>query len=752
MAAPTRALSVLLCLGVVWEWAAAADAAERGAAAAGVMAPRAEQAPELLLWQEIPTVVSASRHEEPASRAPNAVSVITADQIHQSGLMTLGDLLRLAVGVDVARISGGVYGVGVRGLYGVWENSTLVLMDGRTLYTPVWGGVQWAEQPVLLEDIERIEVVRGPGGAAWGANAANGVINIITKKPADTQGLTLSQTLTSRLDSLTYMQYSETFEKLDLRLSAGYDSMPEVGVRHGPGNHDFVRMPRASLRSIYHLDEERSLDFDAGYVDGVRGNVGLANGFTSARWFPQTHFIRTRYTHEEADDDLWYVQYFLNRTTTDMSDGGLWARYIKHDIEVQRTRRAAEQHVLTWGGNLRLDYLTNGDPFTPGLAGLRFDNRRTRNVQAGLFLQDRFEVSDQWTLVGGVRTDHNSYTGWEWAGRGTVLYHPVPEHTFRASVARAFRTPTLTDRTFNLRAGPLPFPLPPFAMLLRGNHDLNPTYVKAYEFGYAYEKQPVRLGADFFWNNYRGIVAGVPQTAPGALPARRRPVRHRVERPLARHRAPPTRCLVRLGTVGPAGDAVLDGSRPNDDRPHHAAATEGHGGGAVRAGGRPFPKRPHVLGGRTVGPGRRVTVALRPVRFRRDEETRRALRSKRRRPRRLRPAPRRGALEERAARRGGGTDVVRPVPGELLTARRRQTKARRAIVPTALRLRHRPAAGVTHVPGASVKSAFICSAVNSSSPASMSTATAWPRAVTTTTRLPWLRAARTSARSRTNWK
>jgi len=519
MAAPTRALSVLLCLGVVWEWAAAADAAERGAAAAGVMAPRAEQAPELLLWQEIPTVVSASRHEEPASRAPNAVSVITADQIHQSGLMTLGDLLRLAVGVDVARISGGVYGVGVRGLYGVWENSTLVLMDGRTLYTPVWGGVQWAEQPVLLEDIERIEVVRGPGGAAWGANAANGVINIITKKPADTQGLTLSQTLTSRLDSLTYMQYSETFEKLDLRLSAGYDSMPEVGVRHGPGNHDFVRMPRASLRSIYHLDEERSLDFDAGYVDGVRGNVGLANGFTSARWFPQTHFIRTRYTHEEADDDLWYVQYFLNRTTTDMSDGGLWARYIKHDIEVQRTRRAAEQHVLTWGGNLRLDYLTNGDPFTPGLAGLRFDNRRTRNVQAGLFLQDRFEVSDQWTLVGGVRTDHNSYTGWEWAGRGTVLYHPVPEHTFRASVARAFRTPTLTDRTFNLRAGPLPFPLPPFAMLLRGNHDLNPTYVKAYEFGYAYEKQPVRLGADFFWNNYRGIVAGVPQTAPGALPA-----------------------------------------------------------------------------------------------------------------------------------------------------------------------------------------------------------------------------------------
>ena len=478
-----------------------------------------ELAPELLLWEEIPMVVSASRREEPASRAPNAVSIITHEQIHASGMMALGDLLRLAVGVDVAQIDNANYAVGVRGLSGRWENSTLVLMDGRTLYSPIWGGASWASQPILVEDIERIEVVRGPGGAAWGANAANGVINIITKKPGDTPGFFLSQTLTNRLDSLTEMRYGLTAGPLDLRLSAGYDSLPEIRMPDGPDNHDFVRMPRVSLRSTYHFDKQNSLDVDAGYVDGVWGNVRRTDGqFAAARWFPQSHFLRTRFTHQEAPDDLWYVQYYMNRDILTESQGG-WIRYTQHDVEVQRVQPAGDRHVLTYGGNLRLDYLDNGDPgFPAATGGVRFDNRETRNVQAGLFLQDHIQLSDQWSVVAGVRGDRNSYTGWEWAGRGTLLYHPVAEHTFRLSAARAFRTPTLLDRAFDARAMPLPFPLPPFGLLLQGNPDIESSYVQAYEFGYAYEKKNLRLGADFFWNDYRGISAPVLLSAPGALP------------------------------------------------------------------------------------------------------------------------------------------------------------------------------------------------------------------------------------------
>ncbi len=530
---------LVLALGLfgLLAWGVPVWAAEPGAAAPaapavaepvapeGGAAKGTEAAPELLLWQEIPTVVSASRREEPASRAPNAVSIITREQIHESGLMTLGELLRLAVGVDVAQIDGGNHAIGVRGMYGKWANSTLVLMDGRTLYNPIWGGVSWAWQPVLVEDIERIEVVRGPGGAAWGANAANGVINIITRKPADTPGFFLSQTLTNRLDSLTEMRYGLTAGPLDLRLSAGYDSLPEIGVTEGPGNHDFVRLPRANVRSTYHFDKERSLDVDAGYTDGVVGSTAeslllAGEPFADARWFPQSHFLRMRYTDQKGPDDLWSIQYYLNQQTMDESDGGIWIRYTQHDIEAQRIQRAGDRHVLTYGGNLRVDILTNGDP--PGGAsaqGTRMDNERTENYQAGLFLQDRYELSDQWTLIGGARVDRNSYTGWEWSGRGTVLFHPVPEHTFRVSVARAFRTPTLMERALRFQAMPTGLPPPlDYAMLANGNEDLNSSYVKAYEFGYTYEKKSLRLNGEFFWNNYRGIATSSPLTAPGVFP------------------------------------------------------------------------------------------------------------------------------------------------------------------------------------------------------------------------------------------
>ncbi len=520
-------LALALGLFGLLAWGVPVRSAEPGAAAPAEAAPAGPEggaakgtaaAPELLLWQEIPTVVSASRREEPASQAPNAVSIITAEDIHASGIMALGDLLRLAVGVDMAQIDNANYAVGVRGLVGRWENSTLVLIDGRTICNPVWGSVLWASQPILVEDIERIEVVRGPGGAAWGANAVNGVINIITKKPGDTPGFFLSQTLTNRLDSLTEMRYGLTAGPLDLRLSAGYDSLPEIRMPDGPDNHDFVRMPRVNLRSTYHFDKQNSLDVDAGYVDGVWGNVDNSTGFfAAARWFPQSHFLRTRFTHQEAPDDLWYVQYYMNGEVLTESEGG-WIRYTQHDVEVQRVQRAGDRHVLTYGGNLRLDYMDNGDPTYSVGGGARFDNRETRNVQAGLFIQDHIQLNDQWSVVAGVRGDRNSYTGWEWAGRGTLIYHPVAEHTFRLSAARAFRTPTLMDRAFDTRVMPLPFPLPPFGLLFQGNPDIESPCVQAYEFGYAYEKKNLRLGADFFLNDYRGIIAPVLRSAPGVLP------------------------------------------------------------------------------------------------------------------------------------------------------------------------------------------------------------------------------------------
>jgi len=453
--------------------------------------PTPEEAPETLLWREIPSVVSASRREEPASLAPNAVSIITADDIRRSGMMNLGDLLRLAVGVDVGQLDNANYAVSVRGMNGRYSKKTLVMIDGRTVYDTVFGGVFWWVQPILLEDIDRIEVVRGPGGAAWGANAANGVINIITKKPSDTPGGLIQTTLTNRGDSLSTFRYGLTAGKLDLRLTGGYDSLQEVDAHNAPADHDRVRMPRFQLRGTYHFNEEDSLDVDFGGVEGLTGYAGTG-AFPDGRDIERSRFVRARYTHQEAPDDLWYFQYSLNWSKYAIENSA-WSKNIINDVEIQRVRPLGDSHVLTYGGNVRQDNVTVGDRINAALIGLPPGD--TRTTWGGVFVQDAWKLHPMLTFVNSVRADHNSYTDWEWAGRTALLIHPVAEHVFRLSAARAYRTPSLSDRNLGN------------ALAEAIKSDVAPAYISAYEFGYTYEGRPVRLNAEFFWNDYRGIIA-----------------------------------------------------------------------------------------------------------------------------------------------------------------------------------------------------------------------------------------------------
>ncbi|MCP5293043.1 MAG: TonB-dependent receptor, partial [Burkholderiales bacterium] len=134
------------------------------------------------------TVVTASRQSQKLNQVPSAVFVITGEDIRRSGATSIPEALRMAPGVQVERSSTDKWAVSIRGFNGVYANKLQVLMDGRSVYNPLFAGVQWEQQDTLLEDIERIEVIRGPAAAVWGANAVNGVINIITKKAADTQG------------------------------------------------------------------------------------------------------------------------------------------------------------------------------------------------------------------------------------------------------------------------------------------------------------------------------------------------------------------------------------------------------------------------------------------------------------------------------------------------------------------------------------------------------------------------------------
>ena len=173
------------------------------------------------LAQEL-EVVSASRTSHSVSKTSVPVSVITAEDIHYSGLTHIPDILRFFLGVDVIQNNRNLYAVGVRGQHEITSDRTLVLINGRACNSPGLGGMEWETLPVMIEDIERIEIARGPGGAAWGANALTGVINIITKKPQDVPGVFVSTTSSEYGDTLTHVRYGYTKDPWSFRISTGY--------------------------------------------------------------------------------------------------------------------------------------------------------------------------------------------------------------------------------------------------------------------------------------------------------------------------------------------------------------------------------------------------------------------------------------------------------------------------------------------------------------------------------------------------
>ena len=202
-------------------------------------------------------VTSASRHSQKLSEVSSAIFVITQDDIRRSGATSIPEALRMAPGVEVARVGTDKWSISVRGFNGRFANKLQVLMDGRSVYTPLFSGVIWSQQDTLIEDIERIEVIRGPGATVWGANAVNGVINIITKKAADTQGMLVTTGGGSFEQGFVGVRYGGKFnEDTPFRIYAKGFSRDNTASLSGTNVHDNWRSARAGFR----LDHRRGID------------------------------------------------------------------------------------------------------------------------------------------------------------------------------------------------------------------------------------------------------------------------------------------------------------------------------------------------------------------------------------------------------------------------------------------------------------------------------------------------------------
>jgi iron complex outermembrane receptor protein len=415
--------------------------------------PRAAGLADLSIEQLSDIVVtSVSRRAEPLGRAAASIFVISGDDIRRSGARTIPEALRLAPNLQVARSGASGYAITARGFNQSLANKLLVLIDGRTVYTPLFAGVFWEAQDVLLDDVERIEVISGPGGTLWGANAVNGVINIITKNAASTQGVLVS--------------------------AAGGDDMTEAAARYGGATQrGFYRVygKADDVDNTSRVNGQALRDGSRRYQGGFRWDWGVGSdtftvqgdSYQDTGEQPQVLDglnLLGRWSRSLGADSGFTVQTYYDQTTREQQ--------VLRTLDVEGSHvLSLGSHRIVWGGGARQyhDRIEN----SAALALLPADKKLNT---AHLFVQDEVPLSRDIALIAGMKVERNSYTDAEVLPNVRLAWRPDDRHLLWAAWSRAVRSPARFDRELFLPGRP------PF--LLAGGPDFESEVSKVYEIGY----------------------------------------------------------------------------------------------------------------------------------------------------------------------------------------------------------------------------------------------------------------------------
>ncbi len=461
-------------------------------------------------------VTSVSKRAEPLSMTPAALHVLTGEDVVRSGVTTIPEALRWVPGLQVARIDSHTWAVGSRGFNDVFANKLLVLIDGRSVYTPLYSGVYWQYQDVLFEDLERIEVIRGPGATVWGANAVNGVINISTKPAAETQGILLSAgggnlepaLFSARYggrisDTAAYRVYGKFSNHEDFRLLNGQDAEDEW--RHGQGGFRVDWDP--SDESSFTLQGDGYANRSSQYFDQIEDTPALAITRILDRSDAVGGNLLGRWTRQTGADSELKLQAYYDRFRQEAS-------YFDYDIEIvdvdaQHRFALGSWNEVVWGAGYRHIADDMAGSFDLSLAP-----SERRVDLANVFVQDEWKIlDDRLSLFLGTKAEHNDYTGFEIQPGARVAWRPADRHSVWASVARAVRTPSRAEVDV---LKPLPSPATPPGMLLRaeGSDDFVSEELLAYEVGYRVQPIPaLSIDVAAFYNDYdslRTLEQGAP--------------------------------------------------------------------------------------------------------------------------------------------------------------------------------------------------------------------------------------------------
>lgn len=482
-------------------------------------------ADEELLFADIPMVYSAAKHEQPVSTTAAAVYVITQEDIRRSGMTSIPELLRMVPGLNVAQIDATHWAISARGFNEQYANKLLVLIDGRTVYEPEFGGVFWNVEDVPLEDINRIEVIRGPGATLWGANAVNGVINVITKSAKDTQGGLVTVTYGTQDQPTTMVRYGgELGTNLFYRAYVKYFDREGFVDPHGDRTADAQNATRGGLR----------LDWEASDINRLtlQGDYYYSDAEETVDWAMLTPPFATRvnytdhneggnvlsrWTHDFSETSQLTLQMYYDHIRQE--DAPIIIRNETYDFDLQHRLALGERQDIVWGLGYRYQ-----DEHTTTNFWVSLTPAVSHHQVFSAFVQDEITVvEDRLHLTIGSKFEHNDFTGFEVQPSARVAWTPTTNQTVWAAVSRAVRTPTADDLyILQNRTAFQPPSGPPILISVFGNRDLKSEELLAYEVGYRVEPiKRLSLDVTAFYNVYdrlRFFVQGPPQFEVNPLP------------------------------------------------------------------------------------------------------------------------------------------------------------------------------------------------------------------------------------------
>ncbi len=429
-------------------------------------------------------VTSVSKVPEKLTEVASAIQVLTNDDIHRSASNSLPEALRLASNLQVAKPNSHDWAISSRGFNAAplrnntLSNKLLVLIDGRSVYTPLFGGVFWDVQNVMLEDLDRVEVVSGPGGTLWGANAVNGVINVITKSAKETQGIfitassgtflqdQLAARFGSRLDSNLYLRiYGQHIDQGSMKSGSGADAKDGWGMTQG------------GFRLDYYPSPKNTLSVHGDVYGGEEDSLGLSkrNGQN----------ITAKWIHAYSETSELVLQAYFDRTWTYQAIGDFRELLNTYDVDMQHHFRLDRSNSILWGLGYRLTNDNVSNSFVPAEKYLNLINT---------FIQDQITLAPhKLELTVGTKFLYNDYSGLEIQPSARMAWTPAHKHTLWAAVSRAVRTPSRFETDFVSPA-------------LTTTTGFKSEKVIAYEIGYrARLAERISLSLATFYNDYTDL-------------------------------------------------------------------------------------------------------------------------------------------------------------------------------------------------------------------------------------------------------